>query len=62
MFYSLYILKTVKRQFYRIIMRRYFSRMHKEKGSGRALRLDAFLRGGLWFFYYSYYLYFFTCF
>ena len=35
-----YILKTVKRQFYCIIMSRYFSRMHKEKGSGRALGFD----------------------
>ena len=50
MFYSLYILKTVKRQFYRIIMRRYFSRMYKEKGSGRAVGLDAFFRDGLCFF------------
>ena len=32
LFYSLYILKTVKKQFYCVIMRRYFSRIHKEKG------------------------------
>ena len=41
--YSLYIVKTVKRQIYCIIMRRYFSRVHKEKGSERALRLDSVL-------------------
>ena len=40
MSYSLQILKIVKRQFY---MYRYFSRMHKEKGSGRALGLDLFI-------------------
>ena len=32
------------------IMSRYFSRMHKEKGSGRALVLDPFFRDGLCFF------------
>ena len=32
-------------------MPRYFSRMHKEKGSGRALGLDAFFRDGLCFFF-----------
>ena len=31
-------------------MRRYFSRMHKEKGSGRVLGLDPFYRNGLCFF------------
>ena len=45
--YSLYILKTAKRQFYC----RYFSRMHREKGSGRALGLYPFFRDGLCFFY-----------
>ena len=52
MFYSLYILKTVKRQFYLIIMHQYFSRMHKEKGSGRALGLDLLFRYGLSFFFF----------
>ena len=33
-------------------MRRYFSRMHEEKGSGRALGLDPIFRDGLCFFYY----------
>ena len=55
-FYSLYILKTAKRQFYCMIMHRYFGTIHKEKGSGRVLRLDPFFRGGLCFFF------FFTCF
>ena len=32
-------------------MRRYFSRMHKEKGSGRALKIDPFFRDGFFFFY-----------
>ena len=32
-------------------MRRYFSRMHKEKGSGRTLGLDPFFRDGLCLFY-----------
>ena len=49
MSYSLYILKTVKRQFYCIIMRRHFSRTHKKKGSGRAVGLDPFFRDGLCF-------------
>ena len=40
--YSLYILKTVKRQLFCIIMHKYFSRMYKEKGSGKALGLDTF--------------------
>ena len=31
-------------------MRRYFSRMHKEKGSGRTLGVDPFLRDSLCFF------------
>ena len=43
MFYSFYISKTVKIQFCCIIMRRYFSRMQKDNGSGRALGLDPFL-------------------
>ena len=51
MSYSLYILKTVKRQFSCIVMRRYFSRMHKEKGSGRALELDPFFKDGLYFYF-----------
>ena len=41
--YSLYVLKTVKRQFYCSSIRRYFSRMHKEKGSERALELIRYL-------------------
>ena len=32
-------------------MRRYFSRMYKEKGSGRALGLDPFFRVGLYFYF-----------
>ena len=53
MSYSLYIFKTVKRQIYCIIMRRYFSRMHKEKGSGRALGLDPFFKDGLYFLFFT---------
>ena len=53
--YSSYILKTAKRQFYYMIMRRYFSRMHQKKGSGRSLGVDPFFRDGLCFFL------FFTC-
>ena len=50
MFYFLYTLKIVNRQFYCIIMRSHFSRTHKEKGSGRALGLDSFFRDDLCFF------------
>ena len=32
-------------------MRRYSSRMHKEKGSGRALELAPFFRDGFFFFF-----------
>ena len=35
---------------------RYFSRMHKEKGSGRALGLDPFFRDRLCFFVFFYFL------
>ena len=49
-FVSPYILKTAKRQFYCLIMRRYFSLMHQKKGSGRALGVDPFFRDGLCFF------------
>ena len=49
MFYSSYILKMVKSQFYCIIIRRYFSRMQKEESSGRALGLDPCFRDGLCF-------------
>ena len=40
-------------------MRRYSSRMHKEKGSGRALGLDPFLDTVYVFFSF---IFFFTCF
>ena len=48
------MLKSVKIQFYCIIMRKYFSRMHKEKGSGRALGLDQFFRDGLYFLFFTF--------
>ena len=51
------MLKSVKRQLYRVIMCRHFSRMHKDKDSGRALGLDPFFRNGFMLF-----LLFFTCF
>ena len=47
-------IKTVERHFYCIIMRRYFSRMHKEKGSGRALGLDPFFKDGLYFLFFNF--------
>ena len=45
MAYSLFMSKTVKRQFYCIIVCRYFSSMYKEKGSETSLGLDPFFRG-----------------
>ena len=45
MAYSLFMSKTVKRQFFCIIMCRYFSSMYKEKGSETALGLDPCFRG-----------------
>ena len=56
--YSSYILKTAERQFYCMIMRRYFSRMHQKKGSGRSLGADPFFRDGLCFFYFLLAFYF----
>ena len=45
MAYSLFMSKTVKRQFFCIIMWRCFSSMYKEKGSETALGLDSCFRG-----------------
>ena len=39
-------------------MRRYFSRMHKRKGSGRALGLNPFFGDGLYFFIFNLHCYF----
>ena len=39
-------------------MCRYFSRMHKEKGSGTALEPDQFFRDGLCFFLFLFFIFF----
>ena len=41
-----------------MIMHRYFGTIHKEKGSGRVLRLDPFFRGGLFFVFFCFAFYF----